>query len=67
MRKRHQGQRPLAEEARGVAAGDQLDALNANTRIKRDPADAIRRRLEADIEQKARARRSHEIPASQRV
>jgi len=46
------------------SVGDQLDALNARMRRKRNSADAIRRSMEGQIEAKAKRRRSKEVEAS---
>jgi hypothetical protein len=43
---------------------EELDSLNASMRSKRDAPQLIRRAIEADIEAKARKKRSREVPAS---
>ena len=41
-----------------------LDSLNSSIHSKRDTPQLIRRSIEADIEAKARKKRSREVPAS---
>ena len=43
---------------------DDLDSLNASMRSQRDSPQQIRRVIEANIEAKARKKRSREVPAS---
>src|SRR5262249_10035332 len=43
---------------------EQLDSSNASVRSKRNGPQMIRRAIEADIESKARKKRSREVPAS---
>ena len=44
--------------------GEELDSVNAMVTTKRNAAQSIRRRIEAQIERKAKAKRSREVPAS---
>ncbi len=48
----------------GDKDADKLDALNAQLRGQRQGPDLIRRRIEAEIDAKARRRRSREAAAS---
>jgi len=50
--------------ARRSSADDDLQAVNARLTTQRNPAAAIRRTIEADIERKAQRKRSRETPAS---
>ena len=48
----------------GQSAETALDTVNAELRRKRDMPKALRRRIEAGIEEKSRKRRSNEVPVS---
>jgi hypothetical protein len=52
------------QKIRTSSRGDELDSLNTALRRKRGGAQAIRRRMEAQIDSKARKRRSAEPNAS---
>ncbi len=43
---------------------EELDALNAELKRRRNTPERVRRRVEATIEAKARKRRGREVPAS---
>jgi hypothetical protein len=51
--------------AAATAAAEKLDAMNAGIRQKRDPGEALRRQMEAQINAKSRQRRGRETSASQ--
>ena len=51
-------------KAEDTQEAEQLDALNASMRSKRNAPELIRRAMEANIEAKARKKRSQEVPAS---
>ncbi len=46
---------------------DELDAVNARVRNKRNAAQAIRRSMEAQIEQRAKSRRTAEAAAASKA
>ncbi len=53
-----------ARATNGTTEQEQLDALNARRRSKGNAPEVIRRTIEAQVESKARKRRTQEAPAS---
>ncbi|HWH68689.1 MAG TPA: hypothetical protein VNT26_04855 [Candidatus Sulfotelmatobacter sp.] len=64
MRSKPQQAARKLEGATGDAEREELDGLNAQLRGRKQTANLIRRRMEAQIEAKARRKRSSEQPAS---
>jgi hypothetical protein len=56
--------KPRVTKAPAYQETEALDSLNASMHSKRDMPQLIRRSIEADIEAKARKKRSREVPAS---
>ncbi len=51
-------------KTRNAEEAEELESLNASVLSKPDAPQQLRRALEADIEAKARKKRSREVPAS---
>ncbi len=63
-KRRTAAERGISENA---TEGEKLDALNQEVRRQRNPSNAIRRQLEAQLEARSKRRRSQQAPASGRL
>ncbi len=57
------GKREVLEKAR-VSEDERLQELNQQTRARRNPSDALRRTMEAKLDEKSRKRRRQQPSAS---
>jgi len=64
MVKRGEKPKDRSKALYGDSSNDELESLNADLRSRQGGAQATRRTIEGGIEQKAKKRRSREVPAS---
>jgi hypothetical protein len=64
MEERSRKRAQASESIRRELPEQELEAVNARIRSKRNAPEAIRQTIEVQIERKAKSKRSREVPAS---